>query len=124
MPFSRSFVALATVLLCGCGANGEGLSTSNSAAATSAATQEQIAKGLAFVDAQCSGCHAVRAGDEPANSQAPSFVMVANDLQFNQDTLREFFRDRHDTPDTMSIYLNEDDAEIATAYIMSLRSSR
>lgn len=124
MPFSRSFVALATVLLCGCSSNGKDLSTSNSTAVTLPATQAQIAKGLAFVDQQCSGCHAVRPGYEPANSQAPSFLMVANNMQFNQASLREFFRDRHDSPDSMSIYLNEDDAEIAAAYIMSLRSAR
>jgi hypothetical protein len=51
-------------------------------------------------------------------------VAVANDMGFNVDTLREFMRDRHDTPEAMTIYLDEDEAEMAAAYIMSLRSPR
>lgn len=124
MQFSRSFVALATVLLCACGPAGKELPTSNSTVTLATATQTQVARGLSFVEAQCSGCHAVRPGVEPPNPQAPSFVAVANEMGFNQDTLREFFRDGHDTPAAMSIQLEEDDADMAAAYIMSLRSSR
>ncbi|WP_164844090.1 hypothetical protein [Croceicoccus ponticola] len=51
-------------------------------------------------------------------------MAVANDMGFNQQTLREFFRDGHDDPFAMTILLEEDEAEIATAYIMSLRSPR
>lgn len=51
-------------------------------------------------------------------------MAVANDMGFNQDTLREFFLDGHDTPDAMMIRLEEDEAELASAYIMSLRTSR
>ncbi|QGN55516.1 hypothetical protein GKE62_14100 [Novosphingobium sp. Gsoil 351] len=86
--------------------------------------QMQVTRGLSFVEAQCSGCHSVRPGIEPPNPQAPSFVAVANDMEFNQSTLRAFFRDGHETPDAMSIKLDEDEAEIAAAYIMSLRSPR
>jgi cytochrome c553 len=64
----------------------------------------------------------VRPGVEPPNPQAPSFVAVANDLGFKEDTLREFFRDGHDTPAAMSIRLGQEEAEMAAAYIMSLRS--
>jgi hypothetical protein len=51
-------------------------------------------------------------------------VAVANDMGFNQDLLREFFRDGHDTPDAMSIMLTREEAEMASAYIVSLRSPR
>jgi hypothetical protein len=58
------------------------------------------------------------------NPQAPSFVAVANDLGFTETTLREFFRDKHDTPASMSITLDEEEAGAVAAYIMSLRTSR
>jgi mono/diheme cytochrome c family protein len=115
---------LSTALLCACGHAGKEVPTSNSTGALATAAQTQVARGLSFVEAQCSGCHAVRPGVEPPNPQAPSFVAVANDMGFNQDTLREFMRDRHDTPAEMTIYLDEDEAEMASAYIMSLRSPR
>jgi len=124
MPLSQPFVALITVLLCACGHAGNELPTSNSTVALATVGQTQVARGLSFVEAQCSGCHAVRPGVEPPNPQAPSFVAVANDLGFKEDTLREFFRDGHDTPAAMSIQLGEDEAEMAAAYIMSLRSPR
>jgi mono/diheme cytochrome c family protein len=122
--FPRPLVALSTALLCACGHAGKEVPTSNSTGALATAAQTQVARGLSFVEAQCSGCHAVRPGVEPPNPQAPSFVAVANDMGFNQDTLREFMRDRHDTPAEMTIYLDEDEAEMASAYIMSLRSPR
>lgn len=124
MLFSRSFIALTTALLCACGTARTELSTTNSTVALATAAPTQVERGLAFVDSQCSGCHAVRPGVEPPNTQAPSFVAVANDMRFSQDTLREFFRDGHDTPAAMSIQLEEDEAEMAAAYIMSLKMPR
>lgn len=124
MRLSRPLFALTAALACSCGQTVKDVPTANSPVALTAATQTQVARGLSFVEAQCSGCHAVRPGMEPPNPQAPSFVAVANDMGFNPDTLREFMRDRHDTPDAMTIYLGEDDAEIAAAYIMSLRTAR
>lgn len=124
MRFSRPLAALTTVLLCACAQAGNKRPASESPPAAAVAAPTQVARGLSFVEAQCSGCHAVRPGVEPPNPQAPSFVAVANDMGFTQDTLREFMRDRHDTPAAMSIYLDEDEAEIASAYIMSLHSPR
>lgn len=124
MPLSRSFAVLSTALLCACGHAVEVPPAANSDVAVTSVEQTQVARGLSFVEAQCNGCHAVRPGTEPPNPQAPSFVAVANDMGFNQQTLREFFRDGHDDPFAMTILLEEDEAEIATAYIMSLRSPR
>lgn len=124
MPLSRSFVALTTALLCACGHAVNEPPGANSDAALATVAQTQVARGLSFVEAECSSCHAVRPGAEPPNPQAPSFVAVANDMEFNQETLREFFLDGHDDPFAMSLLLEEDEAEIATAYIMSLRSPR
>lgn len=124
MSLARSLVALTAVLLCGCGDTRKDFPTSHSPVALATVEQTQVALGLSFVEAECSGCHAVRPGVEPPNPQAPSFVAVANDMGFHRDTLREFFRDGHDTPAAMSIRLDEDEAEIASAYIMSLRSPR
>lgn len=124
MRFHRPFVILITALLCACVPAAKDISTSNSTVPLATAAETPEARGLAFVEAQCSGCHALRPGVEPPNPQAPSFVAVANDMGFNEDTLREFFRDGHDSPDAMSIYLTREESEMAAAYIMSLRSPR
>ncbi len=122
MPLSRSFAALTTAALCACAQTVDDAPAATPDAAIASVEKSQIARGLSFVDAQCSGCHAVRPGTEPPNPQAPSFVAVANDMGFDHRTLREFFLDGHDVPFAMTILLEEDEAEIATAYIMSLRS--
>lgn len=124
MPLSRSFAVFAAALLGACGHAAMDSPAARSDVALASAAKTQVALGLSFVEAQCSGCHAVRPGTEPPNPQAPSFVAVANDMGFNQQTLREFFRDGHDDPFAMTILLEEHEAEIATAYIMSLRSPR
>lgn len=123
MQFSRPFVVLTTALLCACVPAEREAATPNAAVvATAAPTQDTLVP--SFVEEQCSGCHALRPGVEPPNPQAPSFVAIANDMGFTQDTLREFFRDGHDTPDAMSIMLTREEAELASAYIMSLRTPR
>lgn len=124
MPFSRPFILLATALLCACGVSRTERPPADSPAALAAAANTPVARGRAFAEAQCSGCHAVRPGVKPPNPQAPSFVAVANDMGFDRDKLREFFRDGHETPAAMSIELDEDEAEMVAAYIMSLRAQR
>ncbi|QKG70287.1 hypothetical protein [Erythrobacter mangrovi] len=79
---------------------------------------------FAFVEDQCSGCHAVRPGAESPNPRAPSFEMVANDMGFTPVTLHEFFRDGHDVAGQMRIQLSEDNAILARDYIMSLKHDR
>ena len=122
MRFLRSFHALTIALISACVPGGQELAATSPAVGVAPAGRAQIKRGLSFVEAQCSGCHAVRPGVKPPNPQAPSFVAVANDMGFNQYTLHEFFRDGHDTPAAMTIKLSEDEADMAAAYIMSLRS--
>lgn len=124
MIFYRPAIALTTALLCACVPAVKEPAAAPATAALSTDAQAKVARGFSFAEAQCSGCHALRPGVQPPNPQAPSFVAVANDMGFNQESLREFFRDGHDTPAAMSIKLDADDAEIATAYIMSLRTPR
>lgn len=119
MSFARPFALLTVTLLVGCAATEQHLSS-----APAGVEQTKVARGLAFAMEQCSGCHALEPGEEPPNPQAPSFVAVANDLGFDPATLREFFLDKHDTPAQMTIELEEEQAEIVAAYIMSLRSPR
>ena len=122
MRLLRSFPTLTIALLSACVSGGNELPASSATVGVAPAAKTQVASGLSFVEAQCSGCHAVRPGIEPPNPQAPSFVAVANDMGFNQRTLHEFFRDGHDTPAAMTIKLGDDEADMAAAYIMSLRS--
>lgn len=124
MAIPRSFAVFAAALLGACGHGAIDSPGARSEVALASAEQAQVALGRAFVEAQCTGCHAVGPGTEPPNPQAPSFVAVANDMGFTPQTLREFFSDGHDDPFAMTILLEEDEAEIATAYIMSLRSLR
>ncbi|WP_341711942.1 hypothetical protein [Erythrobacter sp.] len=79
------------------------------------------ADAIAFVEEQCSGCHAVRPGTESPNPRAPSFEFVANDMGFTPVTLREFFSDGHDVAGQMRIQLPEEKAVLVRDYIMSLR---
>lgn len=124
MTFFRPLALLATTLLWACAGTGQELSSANSTDHAASAAQTKVARGYAFAKEQCSGCHALHPGEKPPNPQAPSFVAVANDMGFSQSSLHEFFRDKHDTPAAMSIELEEEQAEIVAAYIMSLRSSR
>jgi mono/diheme cytochrome c family protein len=124
MRILRSFPPVIIALLSACVSAGTELPASGAAVGVGPGAKTQIAQGLSFVEAQCSGCHAVRPGVMPPNPQAPSFVAVANEMGFNQATLHEFFRDGHDTPAAMSIKLEEGQADMAAAYIMSLRSPR
>lgn len=89
-----------------------------------ATSDPQIARGLAFAEAQCSGCHALKRGEVSPNPQAPGFAAVAEEMGFTKASLREFFLDRHDFPGMMSIVLEEEEADMVTAYIMSLRERR
>ena len=120
MSPSRIFVVSITAVLCACAPAVEEPQVAPSVAPASA-EEMQVARGFAFVQAQCSGCHAVVPGTEPPNPQAPSFVAVAQEMGFDHQSLREFFLDGHDVPFAMTILLEEDEADIATAYIMSLR---
>ena len=122
MPNSRLFAALTVLALGACGH--DPAAKPLSAAQSAAPAPAEAARGLAFVEAQCSGCHAVKPGEVPPNPQAPSFVAVANEMGFDRTTLRDFFRDGHETPDAMSIRLGEDEAEMVSAYILSLRKPR
>lgn len=91
---------------------------------TSPVADPQVGRGFAFAEAQCSGCHALKRGEASPNPQAPGFAAVANEMAFTTVTLREFFLDGHDFPGMMSIQLEEEEADMVTAYIMSLRERR
>lgn len=121
MAISRPFPVLAAALLSACAYAADEPSAAGLAAPSLSAEQSQIERGQAFVEAECSGCHAVLPGTTPPNPQATTFEAVANDMGFTPETLREFFLDGHDVPYAMTILLEEDEADIATAYIMSLR---
>ncbi|WP_144095012.1 cytochrome c [Croceicoccus sediminis] len=124
MSFARLSAILTAGLLSACTYAGNEAPLQSPAIAAAGSEEAKVARGLAFVDARCSSCHAVRPGAAPPNPQAPSFVAVANEMDFDQDTLREFLTDGHDLPFAMTILLEEDEADIAAAYIMSLRSAR
>ena len=124
MTFFRPLALSAITLLWACAGTEQERPAAGSAAALASPEKTPAERGLAFAQAQCSGCHAVQPGTEPPNPQAPSFEAVANELGFSQTSLREFFVDKHDTPDQMLIELDDDAAEIVTAYIMSLRKPR
>lgn len=125
MSVFRPLVLCAIALLGGCTGGGPRppAAARPAAAAPQPATNPSgpVVRGFGFVSGQCSGCHAVQPGEDPPNPQAPSFVAVANEMGFTESTLREFLVDGHDTPNEMTIQLEDEQADIVAAYIMSLR---
>lgn len=124
MSFARLSAILTAGLLSACTYAGKEAPAPSPAIAGAGSEEAKVARGLAFVDARCSSCHAVRPVVTPPNPQAPSFVAVANEMDFDEESLREFFTDGHDLPFAMTILLEDEEADIAAAYIMSLRSAR
>jgi len=82
----------------------------------------QAAQGSAFAEANCSGCHAVKAGGVSPNPSAPPFEAVANRQGLTSQTLRSWLDNSHYYPDVMQFEIAPADVENLAAYIVTLRS--
>jgi mono/diheme cytochrome c family protein len=87
-------------------------------ATASATTPER--RGLAFAEARCAACHAVRPGLSP-NPQAPTFEGVINTPGLDIGTLATWLRNSHDFPAMMNFAIEPERIDDLAAYMLTLK---
>ena len=88
-----------------------------SAAASETAPQR---RGLAFAEAHCSVCHAVRPGLSP-NPKAPTFEAVINTPGLDVGTLTPWLRNSHDFPAMMNFAIDPERIDDLAVYMLTLK---
>jgi mono/diheme cytochrome c family protein len=89
-------------------------------AADSALEKNGVARGLAYAEATCAACHAVRAGETRSpNPRAPAFQSVANTPGMTPIALNVWLHTSHPTMPNLIIDPNR--TEDVSAYIGSLK---
>jgi mono/diheme cytochrome c family protein len=86
-----------------------------------AAESERSTRGLAFVQARCSGCHAVTPGRSSPNPEAPSFETVVSTPGLTAATLKPWLRDSHNFPAMMNFAIAPDQIDDLAAYMITLQ---
>lgn len=77
-------------------------------------------RGLAFAEAHCAECHAVRPGISP-NPQAPAFEAVINTAGLDLGTLKPWLRNSHDFPVMMNFTIDPERIDDLAAYMLTLK---
>ncbi len=92
--------------------------------ATAALAQEgDPKKGAEFAEKNCTGCHAVRPGQNASPLHtAPSFTAVANSPGMTSIALTAFFRTSH--KNMPNFIIASKDIEDINAYILSLKEKK
>ena len=100
-----------------------GASSPPAAKPAPAAPQEAApaARGLAFAQTHCTGCHAVSRGQISPNPESPPFETVANMPGLTATTLKDWLRDSHNFPDIMNFSIDPGQVDDLAAYILTLR---
>ncbi|APE27028.1 hypothetical protein [Aurantiacibacter gangjinensis] len=75
----------------------------------------------ALAQAACAGCHSVKPYGLSPNPDAPEFYVIANTPGLTRETLRAWLIEAHNYPEQMDFYLEEDEAETLTDYMLTLR---
>lgn len=78
-------------------------------------------RGLAFADARCAACHAVRANGTSANPESPPFEDIANRPGTTAVTLRQFLRNSHNFPAAMNFRVDARRIRDLAAYMVTLQ---
>lgn len=82
------------------------------------------ARGLAFAQQHCSGCHAVSAGRRYSpNVDAPTFESVVNTPGLTGATIKPWLQKSHNFPDVMNFAIDPDQIDDLAAYMISLQRS-
>jgi len=76
---------------------------------------------IAFAEAACAGCHAIRPLELSPNPEAPSFSDIANREGLTAGTLSAFLRDAHNYPEAMDFDLTPARVEALTRHILMLK---
>lgn len=79
------------------------------------------ARGLAFAQAHCSGCHAVAPGQFSRNPEAPPFEHVVNKEGLTDETLTYWLRHSHNFPEVMNFEVDDRQVDALAAYMLTLR---
>lgn len=79
------------------------------------------ARGLAFAQAHCSGCHAVAPGQFSRNSEAPPFEHVVNKEGLTAETLTYWLRHSHNFPEVMNFDVDDKQVDALAAYMLTLK---
>ena len=87
------------------------------------AGSERSARGLVFVQAKCSGCHAVTPGRSSPNPEAPPFETVVNTPGLTAATLKPWLRDSHNFPAMMNFAIAPDQIDDLAAFLITLQHS-
>lgn len=90
--------------------------------APSAAPSTPVARGRAFAQAHCSGCHAVTRGRVSPNPESPPFETVVDTPGLTGTTLAAWLRDSHNFPEIMNFSIDPGQVDDLAAYMLTLRS--
>lgn len=79
-------------------------------------------RGLAFANARCAGCHAVkRDALQSPNPASPTFEQIANRNGLTRETLNTYLRDAHNYPEAMQFTLDPKAIDDLSDYMLTLR---
>ena len=87
-----------------------------------AAPSTPVARGRAFAQAHCSGCHAVTRGRVSPNPESPPFETVVDTPGLTGTTLAAWLRDSHNFPEIMNFSIDPGQVDDLAAYMLTLRS--
>lgn len=114
---SRLLLGAAALLAAGMGSYGE-LAAGAAPASGSAAS---VARGKAFAQAHCSGCHAVLPDRFSPNPDAPPFENVVTKEGLTAETLTYWLRHSHNFPEIMNFEVADDQVDDLSAFMLTLR---
>jgi mono/diheme cytochrome c family protein len=80
-----------------------------------------VARGHAFAQATCGGCHAIGRSGHSSYSDAPPFAAIVNHEGLTRETLSTWLRGAHNFPREMDFYLNDEHVRALVAYMLTLR---
>ena len=80
-----------------------------------------VARGQAFAEATCGGCHAVGRSGHSSAADAPPFMAIVNQEGLTEETLSTWLRGAHNYPSEMDFYLNDEQVRELVAYMLTLR---
>lgn len=80
-----------------------------------------VARGKAFAQAHCSGCHGVLPNQFSPNPDAPPFENIVAKEGLTPETLTYWLRHSHNFPEIMNFEIADDQVDALAAYMLTLR---
>lgn len=79
------------------------------------------ARGLAFAEQRCAGCHGVTQNSSSPNPEAPPFEDIANRPEVTRSTLEQFLRNSHNYPAVMNFTIDAAQVRDLASYLTTLQ---